>query len=847
MSIDVWRLASIGLLLCINYIMVMAEFQDRYLSDIPEGEEVVILKVKGYGAFRKRITEMGFNRGATVKVIKYSPLKDPIEYELLGYRISLRRSEAKLIKVISTEDAKSLADGEYNGVMTIEDVQHIVEHKNKNINVALVGNPNCGKTTLFNQATNRNEHTGNYGGVTVDVKSANFHTDGYNINLTDLPGTYSLSEYSPEELYVREHLTNEMPDLVVNVLDASNLERNLYLTTQLIDMNINVILVLNMYDDLERSGSKLDIKTLSLLLGCPIIPTIATKKKGLRRLINKIIDVYEGRDKTSRHIHINYGTHINDAIEHICKELGNAGHIEDHYHDRYVAVKLIEGDSHFAQLPEVLNNENLQKVIKKERTHIERDFKDDTSTVISDAKYGFIRGALNETFTPSKEVQRRTGYNADVLLTNKWLGIPIFLGMMWAMFQLTFSLGSYPMEWIDNGMNLLSSFVSNTMSEGMLRDLIVDGILGGVGGVIIFLPNIVILFFCISLMEDTGYMARTAFIMDRAMHKIGLHGKSFIPMLMGFGCNVPAIMATRTLENRKDRVITMLIIPFMSCSARLPVYVLLTSAFFVKNQGTILLLMYVIGIVLAAVLSLILNRIFFKKEDVPFVMELPPYRTPTIKNTAIHMWEKSVQYLAKMGGIILVASVLIWALGHFPQDVDYSKDYDALIENVSQDNSLNVASQDKLIKEYTMLKDAEHMENSYIGRIGHAIEPVIRPIGFDWKIGVSLLTGVAAKEIVVSTMAVLYQSGPGEGEKLQDKLRDQEYLSGDKIGQKVFDPIVAFALMLFILIYFPCVAVIAAIKRELGWGWASFVMIYTTGLAWLISFGFYQIASLFAS
>ncbi len=822
----------------------MTEFQDRYLSDIEEGEEVVILKIKGYGAFRKRITEMGFNRGATVKVVRYSPLKDPIEYELMGYHVSLRRNEAKLIKVISKDDAKRLKDGEYNGVMSIEDLQEIVKEKDKNINVALVGNPNCGKTTLYNQAANRHEHTGNYGGVTVDVKTAQLHLEGYNINLTDLPGTYSLSEYSPEELFVREHLSNGMPDVVVNVIDASNIERNLYLTTQLIDMNVNVILVLNMYDELEKSGSVLDYKTLSKLLGCPIFPTIATKKKGLRRLLNKIIDVYEGRDTSSRHIHINYGIHINSAIDNICTEINSHSNIKDQYHVRYVAIKLLEGDSHFEHLLEIATNEHIKDLIQKEKTRLVRNFKDDTSTIISDAKYAFIRGALKETYQPSKEDRVRTGYKADLLLTNKWLGIPSFLAILWAMFQLTFSLGAYPMSWIDSGVSWLATQLGAFIPSGMMHDLVIDGVLGGVGGVIIFLPNILILFFCISLMEDTGYMARTAFIMDRAMHKIGLHGKSFIPMLMGFGCNVPAIMATRTLENRKDRIVTMMIIPFMSCSARLPIYVLLTSAFFVNNKGSILLLMYGIGILLAALLSLVLNRIFFKKEDVPFVMELPPYRNPTVKNTAIHMWEKSVQYLSKMGGIILVASVLIWALGYFPREVNFTQDYDTLIEQVSQNLSIDQSERDSQIKEITMSREAERIESSYIGRIGHTIEPVIRPLGFDWRIGVSLLTGVAAKEIVVSSMAVLYQSGAGEDQNLKSKLQDQKYHSGKHKGEHVFSPIVAFSLMLFVLIYFPCVAVIAAIKRELNWSWALFTMFYTTGLAWFISFSFYQIASL---
>lgn len=825
----------------------MTEIKDRYLSDVPEGEEVVIQKIKGYGAFRKRITEMGFTRGTSVKVIKMSPLKDPIEYELMGYHISLRKSEAELIKVISIEDAKNLKEEEFNGVISIEDVKKIATEKGKNINVALVGNPNCGKTTLFNLATNRHEHVGNFAGVTVDVKTAKLTSEGYNLFLTDLPGTYSLSEYSPEELFVRKHLTETLPDVVINVLDASNLERNLYLTTQLIDLNIKVIVVLNMYDELEKEGSQLDCKALSVLLGCPIIPTIATKGKGMKELVKSVIDVYEENEEISRHVHINYGKDISEGIYRINKLLKQIPTITDKYHSRYVAVKLLEGDSYFMNMEDIVHNSTLIQTVKKEKHHLEREFNDDTQTIISDAKYSFIRGALKETFTPSKKDQVKSGYEADAYLTNKYLGIPIFVFMMWAMFQLTFSLGSHPMDWIEMGVSWLSRIVDNNMAEGMLHDLILDGIIGGVGGVIIFLPNILILFFCISLMEDTGYMARTAFIMDRAMHKIGLHGKSFIPMLMGFGCNVPAIMATRTLESHKDRIITMLILPLMSCSARLPIYVLLTSAFFARHQGLVMLSIYAIGILLAAVLSLVLNRIFFHKQDVPFVMELPPYRMPTLKNTAIHMWEKSTQYLSKMGGIILIASVLIWALGYFPQDVDYSTNYDQQVVELQQDQTLTDSQKEEHITIINATKESERLEKSYIGQIGHAMAPVISPLGFDWRIGVSLVTGIAAKEIVVSSMAVLYQSDAteaGDEGNLTTKLKEQTHASGAHVGEKVFTPLVAFSLMLFILIYFPCMAVVAAIKRELGWRWAVFSMTYTTALAWFISFMVYQIGML---
>lgn len=819
----------------------------RFLSDLKEGQTAVITKVKGYGAFRKRIGEMGFVFGTVVKVIKKAPLQDPVEYEVMGYRISLRRSEAELIEVLSEEESVNISERKFEGTITIEQLRESVQRKAKTINVALVGNPNCGKTTLFNYATGRHEKVGNYGGVTVDFKTAQLQHNGYEINFTDLPGTYSISEYSPEELYVRKHLSNELPDVVVNVVDASNLERNLYLTTQLIDMNIKVVIALNMYDELTTSGIEFRYKELARMIGVPIVPTIASKGKGINELLDEIIAIDEEREPLFRHIHISYGSHINLAIEKLSLEIKKVKKITDKYHTHYVALKLLEGDALFLnEIESISGSEVVVEYANKERNKLEKEFNEKASSLIADAKYAFIRGALKETCKQGNKLVPQNNYRPDTILTNKWFGFPVFLLLMWAMFQSTFTLGSYPVEWIDSGVNWFSDLLKNTMDEGPLRDLLVDGIVGGVGGVIVFLPNILILFFFISLMEDTGYMARAAFIMDRLMHKIGLHGKSFIPMLMGFGCNVPAIMATRTLESRKDRLLTMMIIPFMSCSARLPVYVLLISTFFPQQQGLILLAIYMIGVLVAVVMALVFNKLFFSKKDAPFVMELPPYRIPTMKNTAIHMWDKSVQYLSKMGSVILVASILIWALGYFPRDAKPLQQETGQAY-VSQNNSADLLVTTENIEiDAELLQQSEHMENSYIGRIGHFIEPVIAPLGFDWKIGVSIVTGLAAKEIVVGSMGVLYQSGVDEDESsvnLQTRLQQQVYAKGPNIGQKVFTPLVAFSFMVFVLLYFPCVATIAAIKREAGLRWAMFVMVYTTAVAWLVSFGIYQIGN----
>ncbi len=819
------------------------------LSDLKTGETGIITKVVGHGAFRKRITEMGFVKGKKVTVIKNAPLQDPVEYEIMDYKVSLRRTEALLVEIIAADKSAFIENVKFEGTIDEETLKISAVEKGKIINVALVGNPNSGKTTLYNFASGSHERVGNYGGVTVDAREATFKQSSYTFKIVDLPGTYSITEYTPEELFVRTHITEKNPDIIVNVIDASNLERNLYLTTQLIDMNIKVVIALNMNDELEKKGAKLDYEALGKMIGIPIIPTVASKGKGIGELFNKLIEVYEDKDPIVRHIHINYGNNIENAIVHIQTLIKENKDITDKFSSRYLAIKLLETDSAtLKQLSQCSNIEKIKAQCANEIQILEKEYKEKSGTIITDAKYGFIAGALNETFQPCKEGKRKKIAQIDDILTHRLLGFPIFIFFMWLMFQITFTVGSYPMDWIDSGVGWLGESIKNSMSEGPLRDLLVDGIIGGVGGVIIFLPNILILFFFISFMEDTGYMARASFIMDKLMHKIGLHGKSFIPMLMGFGCNVPAIMATRTLENKKDRLLTMMIIPFMSCSARLPIYVLLISAFFPDNQGLVLVSIYLIGVIIAVLVALAMKKILFAKQDVPFVMELPPYRIPTLKNTSIHMWHKGVQYLRKMGTVILVASILIWALGYFPRNVKFSTNYDEQIALIKSNNNIPDSIKTEQSKIIELSKQSEQQEKSYIGQIGHFIEPVIRPLGFDWKIGVSIITGLAAKEIVVSTMGVLYQADFSNNEtsvSVQNKLKEQTHSHGKLKGQKVFTPLTAYAMMLFVLIYFPCIAVIAAIRKESDIKWAVFTMIYTTAIAWLIAFLTFQIGSLF--
>lgn len=854
------------------------------LSDLKQGETALIVKVRGRGAFRRRIMEMGFIAGKRVTVIRKAPLQDPVEYNIMGYNVSLRNTEASLIEIDMAHtffDENELRECHW-GHGERRHARHKRNHcgcgkadcrhehhgggshshiPGTEILVAVVGNPNAGKTTLFNYASGSHERVGNYSGVTVDAKEAEIHHNGFKIVLIDLPGTYSVSAYTPEEVYVRNNLLTKIPDIVLNVVDASNLERNLFLTTQLIDMDLKVVMALNMFDELENRGDQLDYGTLARLLGIPAVPTVGSKGRGIKELLDKIVEVFTDADPDFRHIHINYGDRLEKAIHAVQEKLKKPENrpLTDLISSRYLAIKLLENDQYETdRIEQLANKKEILSAAAYERKKVE-DFAGDTiETLITDAKYGFINGAIKETLKPGEVAQRHTTEIIDAFFTHKLFGIPIFLALMWLMFQATFTLGNYPVAWIETGVSFLSDLVENHMAAGMLKDLIKDGIIGGIGGVIVFLPNILLLFFFISLMEDTGYMARAVFIMDKIMHRIGLHGKSFIPLLMGFGCTVPAIMATRTLENRNDRMITMLINPFMSCSARLPVYVLFISAFFPENPGTVLFLIYAIGILTAVAIALILKKTLFKIETVPFVMELPPYRIPTRKAILTHMWDKGVQYLKKIGGIILVASIIVWALGYFPLGHDENKVYQKQIAETHDAYNLRVSNtidpietkhliieRDSLIKAIEGNIQMHHQENSYIGQMGKFIEPVIAPLGFDWKMGVSILAGVPGKEIVVSTLAVLISPADDSEQNLVDRLRNERHKSGERLGQLVYTPLSALSFMIFVLLYFPCLGTIAVISRESGsWKWGAFTILYTSGLAYVVSLLFFQIGSL---
>lgn len=776
------------------------------LSDLKTGETGIIVKILGHGAFRKRVLEMGFVKGRPITAILSAPLRDPIKYSLMGYEISLRRSEARLVEVVPVKDtdANNLPDFTHLNVVADED-DFTREYRglSHTINIALIGNPNCGKTSLFNIASGAHEHVGNYSGVTVDAKRGRFEYGGYKFNIVDLPGTYSLSAYSPEELYVRRYLKDEMPDVIVNVVDASNLERNLYLSTELIDMDRSMVIALNMYDELLNTGATFDYDTLGNMIGVPVVPTISRTGEGVEKLFNRIIEVYEGRDKSVRHVHVNLGSDIEAGVRVLKDVMKQDKSIEAHFSPRYLAIKFLERDREVEQLLKdtASDYQTLTELRDKEVRRIERLYEEDITSVIANEKYGFIAGALAETMTEKEKDVAQSTRQIDALVTSKLFGFPIFFAIMFFIFWATFQVGSYPMSWIDAGVKLLDGWISNIMDEGPLKSLIADGIIGGVGGVIVFLPNILILYFFISFMEDSGYMARAAFIMDRMMHKIGLHGKSFIPLIMGFGCNVPAILATRAIESKSSRIITMLINPFMSCSARLPIYLLLAGAFFGEYAAIVFFGLYVLGILVAIVTARVLRKFYFKADETPFVMELPPYRMPTMKTSLSHMWDKGAQYLRKMGGIILFASIIVWALNYFPH-------HDAVAETQAE----IIANSSPEINPET---------DSFLEMMGKAVNPVMQPLGFHWRATVAIVAGIPAKEIVVSTLGVVD-------------------------GTDEFTMASALSFMVFVLLYCPCIASITAIIKESGsWKYGAFSVFYNTLVAWIAAFIIYHFALLF--
>ena len=837
------------------------------LSDLNTGEQGVIVKVNGHGSFRKRLIEMGFIAGKKVTVVLNAPLKDPIEYEILGYKLSLRRSEAEQIEVIGESEAKEVMkkDSSFDTIYADDSdeewslnnmMKKLAEERKHVIRVALVGNPNCGKTSLFNIASGSHEHVGNYSGVTVDAKEGRFEYKGYKFVLVDLPGTYSLSAYSPEELYVRKNLIGNVPDVVINVVDASNIERNLYLTAQVIDMNLRVVMALNMYDELKDKGDELDIKQLGYLLGMPVCPTVSRDGTGIPELFDTVIKIYTQSDpKLARHIHINHGAELEKSIDRIKLLLQKNQSLRDKYSTRYLAIKYLEDDKDIEKIIDTLPNRDeiiSARVIEEQR--ILDLLHTNTESAIVDAKYAFIQGALAETYKPHQDATPRKTITdkIDAVVTNKWMAFPIFIAVLYLIFQTTFVVGDYPMQWIDWFVGKFGDFVATFMADGWLKDLVVDGIISGVGSVLVFLPNILILYFFISLMEDSGYMSRAAFIVDKLMHKIGLHGKSFIPMVMGFGCNVPAIMATRAIESRKSRMITIAIIPFMSCAGRLPIFVLLAGAFFPHNAALVLLGIYLLGIVLAILSAIVLSK-FVKDDDLPFVMELPPYRIPTAKAIWRHTWEKGQQYLQKMATTILICSVIIWFLGYFPKNKELmaaQEEYATLAQTPAGRLEINADKVD--VNAATATKEdlatridslyAYQQENSYIGQLGRMVSPALDPLGFNWKMDVGLLTGIAAKELVVSTLGVMYSEGAkvSEGHDMSEDTQLQSALVND------VTPAAALSFMVFILLYFPCVATFVAIKNETGkWRWAVACCAYTMAVAWIMSFIVYRLALIF--
>ena len=777
------------------------------------------------------------------------------------------------------------------------------------IRIALAGNPNCGKTTMFNNITGAKQHVGNYAGVTVEKKEGHTNFDGHELLFIDLPGTYSLTARSLDELVARNVIVNDNPDVIVNVLDASNLERNLYLAAQLLELEKPMVIALNMSDVAEDMGIKYDLKKMAEMTGATIVSTVGRTNIGTKDLLEATISVAASQKAPG--VTINYGDLLEGKISELVEELKQAGTVT--YPLRWIAIKLLEKDADV--IGKVMRFDNTEAVIQKAEA-IREEIKDqvDLDVVFQEYRHRFAVEVYNKCLTQAPTQLETRSDRYDKILTHRILGLPIFMVVMWLLFNFVNTVGAIPQGWIEDGFTALQAWVVTVIPEGQLQSLISDGIIAGVGAVLSFVPLILLLFLGISFLEDTGYMARAAFVIDRVMRACGLHGKSFIPLLLGFGCSVPSVMGARILDNYKDRMVTILITPFMSCSARLPVYTLFAAAFFPPEwAGTVVFGVYALGIVFGIVFAKIFRKYLFAGEAEPFVMELPPYHLPTLKATLTHMFERGIMYLKKAGTFILAASILVWFITTYPMDVEYSKDYDALHDQVAQTyemkdaetlahfgittdeqkdqvneivdnmkstvqdataqaeaaqeaapeieveddseapelfndikdenkdlfpaawamykNSANLdAENDKLDKEQA----SEKLEQSYAAMFGKAINPVLKPLGFDWKIGVSLVAGLAAKEVVVSTLGTIYAVG-GDTDHPQ-ALTD--YLQNDPH----FTPLIALTLMLFILIYPPCIAALAVIKRETGsWKWMLFMFFYENAFAWIACFIFYNI------
>ncbi len=780
--------------------------------------------------------------------------------------------------------------------------------------VALAGNPNSGKTTIFNNLTGARQHVGNYPGVTVERREGSCRYQGKNLMIVDLPGTYSLTAYALDEVVARNFIIEEKPDILVNILDASNLERNLYLAVQLLELERPLVLALNMADMAVKAGLKIDDQVLGAKLGCPVVRTVGNKQQGMEDLLNAAVNL--GEKATGSAFAVDYGPEIEQAIAKLVDSLAAIQGLK--YPKRWLAVKLLENDRNVTEsFSAYEGSQAIIANVEALRSELTQTMQQETELAIAGSRYAFVASVYNSAVVAERAGAASTSDKIDAILTNRILGLPIFFGLMWLLFNTVFELGTYPQEWLETAIGAFGDWVGNTMPEGDLRSLIVDGIIGGVGGVLSFFPLILLLFLGIAILEDSGYMARAAFVMDRVMRAVGLHGKSFIPLLIGFGCTVPAVMGTRTLENKNDRMVTLLVVQLMSCGARLPVYTLFIAAFFpTESAGTVLFSIYLLGIILAITMAYIFRKFLFKGEAEPFVMELPPYHVPTLRSIFMHMWERGYLYLKKAGTIILAVSILVWFLTNYPAEVEYSKDfaqaavqvetafeghvsedilaplgieklednealtamiadikaveeeYGAKAEEAGEDEALlaTIDSEKEaklqeieaggaelypVAQQYLELETAkddelaalqseeagEKLAGSYAGQFGHFIEPAIRPLGFDWKIGVGLFAAFTAKEVLVSTLGTIYSLG--ETDETSVALKDAI------MADPHFTPLIAYSLMAFVLLYAPCLAVLAVVKRETNsWKWAIFSSIYGTTLAYIVSFAIYQIGTL---